>query len=378
MLICIARIISENGYDHILLYLYQIKDTKMKRIYVIVMLAMSMLAQAESREQLCKIAAGRYGQFNYWKEGSTVLESLKNYISEVTDEKSGKFIPKKDRIAVFDMDGTLISETTPYYSGWLLWMDFVKQYPDKVSKENRQFAEDIHDDLYAHKHIRDPRVNNQGRYQYECFTGMTANEFHAYARNWMDTTPAGGMNNMKIGESFYLPMLEVISYLTSNGFTIYIVSGADRGLVRATIDGVIDIPMSHCIGSDIEMRAALQGESRDYIHTIKAGERVERTGNGLTVNVAFTKIKNIIEEIGQKPVLAFGNSTGDYAMFQYVTDDNRYQSAAYCIMCDDTERDYGNAEIAENMKGYCEDNGWHTISTREDWKTIYGYEVTKK
>lgn len=350
----------------------------MKRVFIAALMTMTVMVQAESREELAKIAAGRYGQFNYWREGSQVLENLKHYVCEVTDEKSEKYIPKADRIAVFDMDGTLLSETTPHYSGWILWLDYVRQWPDKVSKENKELADAVRENIYERKPIKDSRLNKQADYQNECFEGMTPEEYHNYVRQWMDNTPATGMNNMTMGESFYLPMLEVISYLTTNDFTIYIVSGADRGLVRATIDGVIKIPMSHCIGSDIVMKASMQGDAPDNNHTIKAGERVERGGKATSSNVSFTKIKNIVEEIGQKPVLAFGNSTGDYAMFRYVTDNNPYPSAAFCLLCDDTERDYGNTKTAEWMKNYCIENGWHTVSMHDDWKTIYGYGVTKK
>ena len=48
----------------------------------------------------------------YWSEDSQAAESLRAYVSKVTDENDAEnFIPVKDRIAVFDMDGTLTCET---------------------------------------------------------------------------------------------------------------------------------------------------------------------------------------------------------------------------------------------------------------------------
>ena len=45
----------------------------------------------------------------YWAADSQAAESLRNYVAKVTNEKDTEnFIPVKDRIAVFDMDGTLI------------------------------------------------------------------------------------------------------------------------------------------------------------------------------------------------------------------------------------------------------------------------------
>ena len=51
----------------------------------------------------------------YWTEDSQAAESLRAYVEKVTnpDDKEN-FIPVKDRIAVFDMDGTLTCET--YYT----------------------------------------------------------------------------------------------------------------------------------------------------------------------------------------------------------------------------------------------------------------------
>ena len=39
---------------------------------------------------------------------------------------------------------------------------------------------------------------------------------------------------------------------------------------------------------------------------------------------------------------------------------------------------HGNVEKAEKMVKDCEENGWVAISMANDWKTIYGDEVTRK
>ena len=346
------------------------------KIMTIVLLSLVVNASGMTRQQLSQVMVTKDGNFNYWTEGSAVLAMLKSYVSEVTDEQSEKFIPKEDRIAVFDMDGTLISETTSYYTGWMLWEDFVRRYPDKVSAENVALAEKLYDMIYNRKTVEGDFELIQAQYQNECFEGMTMQEYHDYVRTWMDSTPTTGMDNMKIGEAIYVPMLEIVSYLTANDFIVYIVSGADRGLVRATIDGVMNIPKRRCIGSDIEVKSSMQGDNDSRTYTMKAGEKVVR-GAATLINVKSNKIKNITEEIGQQPVLAFGNSTGDFSMFRYVTQDNAYASAAFCLLCDDTERDYGNLTKAASVKATCDENGWHTVSMRDDWKTIYGYDVTK-
>ena len=50
-------------------------------------------------------------------------------------------------------------------------------------------------------------------------------------------------------------------------------------------------------------------------------------------------------QLGRKPILTFGNSSGDYPMFEFVTTGNSYPSMAFCLLCDDVERELGNAAI---------------------------------
>lgn len=42
-------------------------------------------------------------------------QALTDYVKNVTNPKSADFIPEKERVAVFDLDGTLILETDPTY-----------------------------------------------------------------------------------------------------------------------------------------------------------------------------------------------------------------------------------------------------------------------
>ena len=65
-------------------------------------------------------------------------------------------------------------------------------------------------------------------------------------------------------------------------------------------------------------------------------------------------------------------------MANYVINNNKYNSLAFMVLADDTERERGNIEEAENMKKKCEINGWISILMKNDWETIYGENVKKK
>ena len=58
--------------------------------------------------------AGEAPLTQYWSASSEAARTLADYIRLVTDESSAAFIPEKDRIAVFDLDGTLMCETYPW------------------------------------------------------------------------------------------------------------------------------------------------------------------------------------------------------------------------------------------------------------------------
>ena len=65
-------------------------------------------------------------------------------------------------------------------------------------------------------------------------------------------------------------------------------------------------------------------------------------------------------------------------MENYVINKNKYPSLAFMVCCDDTERERGNIEKANEMKNNCNNFGWIPISMKDDWKTIYEENVKKK
>lgn len=87
------------------------KSKSMKKIFTI--LGMILLAILISIiVSTCIVKSGRFQLNTYWTRGSSVSKNIKDYVSKVTNPNDKvNFIPEKDRIAVFDMDGTLMCET---------------------------------------------------------------------------------------------------------------------------------------------------------------------------------------------------------------------------------------------------------------------------
>jgi hypothetical protein len=191
--------------------------------------------------------------------------------------------------------------------------------------------------------------------------------------------PMPSYDGMNRGDGWYLPMLQVVEYLKANDFTVYIVSGTDRFIVRGiAYDSPLGLPPRNIIGSDETVVASKQG-NEDGLNYVFVDDDVLILGGDFVVkNLKMNKVAVIIQEIGQQPVLSFGNSTGDASMAEYVTSNNPYASMAFMLCCDDTVRENGDEAKAAKMFSLCENFGWVPISMRDDWTTIYGDGVMKK
>lgn len=337
------------------------------------MLLMSMSAYATSREEIAQIRVSREGNFVYWDENSAVLQSLKDFVARVTDESGSDFVPADERVAVFDLDGTLLCETAPTYFEWLLYLHRVLEDESYLpSAEARDYALQVREAV-KNKSIPAEMDWGEAWAQNAAFVGMTLDEYADYVGAF-SRTAVEGYNGMLWGEAFYLPMVEVVSYLAVNDFKTYIVSGSERQLLRVLANGVLQVENNHIIGSDVVTFATEQGDTEGMDYVFKSTDDIVR-GNLMMKNLKMNKVSSIVQEIGICPILAFGNSTGDFSMFQYTTANKQRQGLAFCVLADDTERENGNPTKAAAIKERCTEAGWYTISMRDDWKTIYGADV---
>ena len=336
-------------------------------------------AQAASVEEIAAISVNKEGSnFKYWNEDSPLLKELKAYIKDVTDEKSKNFIPVADRIAVSDLDGTIFSEQTPTYNEWMFYFHRVFNDPDyKADPTLKAYTERC---LEAAKKGSIPSsIDNGEDYSFAtAFEGMEVEEYQKYARDFVTRTDADGLSNLKIAESFFLPMVEIISYLKANDFNFYIVTGSDRYFVRGVLETIPSIGSDHVIGKDVTTLTARQQkyESTDTIKIVPDDVLV-RGGYQLSDNQMY-KVVNIVREIGKRPVLAMGNSGGDQSMLNYTMGNRKYRPFTIGVLNDDDQRDFGSEQKGAKMKALCDEFGWHAVSMAKEFKTIFGENVTKQ
>ena len=338
-------------------------------------------AQAAALLQRMFMSQGRPGTaLSLWTADAKAADELISYIEAVTDENSKDFIPVEDRIAVFDLDGTLFCETDPNYFDYMLLVHRVledEDYKDKASDYERETALKIVEQNETGKSFSGLEVDH-GKCIASSFAGMTIKEFNDYIQEFKKTY-LSSYEGLQFGDAFYRPMVQVVEYLQANDFTVYIVSGTDRLIVRGIIsNSLLDIPNRQIIGSDEAIIASGQGVSDGLNYVFSEGEELILKGDFIIKNLKMNKVSVIMQEIGQQPVLSFGNSTGDSSMAEYVTSGNPYRSLAFMLCCDDTVRENGSTSKADKMYSLCNEFGWVPISMKCDWTTIYGGGVSHK
>ena len=285
-------------------------------------------------------------------------------------------IPKEARIAVFDLDGTLFQEADPVYNDWKIYQYRILNDTNyKPTEEQKKIADKLTKAIKEHVMPDDLEIEIYYSTA-DIFKGMTLDEYDKYLKDYLKQ-PADGYNNLLRGNAFFLPMLEIIEYLQKNQFNIYIVSATDRNQVRSVIDGHINIPKSNVIGSDYDLASINQRNEKGYNYKYNTNEKLILKGELISLNSKLNKINSIIRNIGRKPILVFGNSEGDASMANYAISNNEHSSLAFMVLSDDLIRERGNQDSANKMKELCDKNNWIPISMKNDWKTIYGLNVTR-
>lgn len=314
--------------------------------------------------------------FTQWNS-CEALTALTDYVKDVTNPSSKNFIKVEDRIATFDMDGTFIGELYPTYFEYNLLEYRVlddASYRDIAPEDVKETAQEIRDFVRKGTKLPDHFDMKHARAAAKAYAGMTLAEFDAYVKAYAAKS-ANGFTGMTYAQSFYKPMLQVFEYLEDNGFTYYVVSGSDRYICRALVS-VLGIEPNRVIGMDVKLKSSKQGDEDGVNYTMGKEEDLIRTDELIIKNLKTNKVLQISQEIGKVPVLSFGNSGGDAAMHNYCLS-NKLKCAAFMLIADDEDRDHANREKALALGEQWREAGYHVISMRNDFKTIYGEGVQK-
>lgn len=329
-------------------------------------------------------AANEATAFPSWNPNSESLKALVDYVNNVTNESSPDYVAPEDRIATFDMDGTIICEKAPYYVDYCMLLNRVLDNPSynepeyKPSEEAIAICQSIRDTINAGGKVTDQMAEDKARLIASEFAGLTPEQFQTFARNFLQSVNAVGFEGMTYAKSFYKPMLEVIRYLQAKGFDVWMVSACEREFVRAAVPLELNIAPDRIIATDVAYASTNQGDvAFDKYNMTQQDDVVLAEPLGQETGKAGKPIA-IAREIGKRPILAFGNSSGDYSMLNYAKSNPKHKGMGVLVLCDDTEREYGDLERAKEQTETSQKEGWVLFHMcKDDWATIYGEGVKK-
>lgn len=298
-----------------------------------------------------------------WNEGP-IKESIIKFV-----ERDSKDIPVADRIAVFDMDGTIACEAP-------LWFEMycaVAKLNDKLSQDPSLLQYKWYE--YAAKLYKDPAdtsvhnnwVTSDANYIdsmiWKAFEGDAHEYYIDYCSNYLNSA-INPDKNLMLAEMFYAPMLELITYLQDHQYQVYIVSGSVQGVIWSIVPQKTALTRSQLLGTRQILKPNYTSPRTEFI--IQSGIFTPKNNND-------GKSENIYARLGKEPVFAFGNTTGDFDMLNYAIN-SKYKGVGYMLNHDDS-REYlyppyhGKAE--PDWKSNLSSFGGIVVSMKEDFKSVW-------
>ncbi len=309
------------------------------------------LASAGSASAFRNLSRESLDPLPSWKNNATktlILTFLKN----ADNPTNPGYIPKADRIAALDLDGTLMVEKPQFAQLQLALKRLREQAQEDPSlKEKQPWKAALEDD---ETYIRE----NTSEILLKAVEGLSLNDYRTASEQFLrsERHPRFGVPYQ---DTLYKPMLELIDALRERGFMIYLVSGTQTEFMRALQAQKLHSIYPHEI---IGSRVAVEFESEGPLFI--QGTYFREPDNWLT-----GKAENIREHLGKGPVFVVGNSMADYEMLTYA-DHNPYKSLCLIINHDDESREYAYAD--DELLAMAKKRGWKVVSIKDDWTSILG------
>ena len=303
-----------------------------------------------------------------WNDGPN-KRAILGFVASVTTPGSVNFVPREERIATFDNDGTLWSEQ-PMYFQLIFTLDRVKELgPQHPEWQERQpFKAALEGDM---KTVFSSGNHGLLELVMETHSGMTTEEFGQVVKDWLATAKHPRFNR-PYNECVYEPMLELLVHLRANGFKTFIVSAGDIEFMRPWTEQVYGIPPEQVVGSSIGTKFEMRDGKPVLLRLPEVNFIYDKAGKPVGIN----------QHIGRRPIAAFGNSDGDLQMLQWTAAGDGPNLMVY-IHHTDSEREWAydrESYIGRLDKGLNEANtkGWIVVDMKKDWKVIYPFQTQNR
>jgi phosphoglycolate phosphatase-like HAD superfamily hydrolase len=305
-----------------------------------------------------------------WIEGPAKYAIL-DFIRATTDPSSKDFVIPEDRIATFDQDGTLWVEH-PLYTQAMFALERVHalapQHPEWQSQE--PFKAVLSNDFRGLEHFTE---RDWAEIVFATHAGMSQAAFSRLVGQWLATAKHPRFKRLYT-ELVYQPMREVTNYLGANGFKTYIVTGGGQDFVRAYSQQVYGISPAQVVGSSIATKYEIRDGQPELMRLPKLFFDDDHAGKAIGIDLF----------IGKRPYAAFGNSTGDREMLEWIGagDGARLKMLVHH---DDAQREYayGPADglpdtkvgtFDQSLADEAKSRGWTVISIKNDWERVFAFE----
>ncbi|WP_346836572.1 HAD family hydrolase [Microbulbifer sp. SAOS-129_SWC] len=296
-----------------------------------------------------------------WNDGK-VKQAIITFVNKTTKSGSPDFVPREQRIATFDNDGTLWAEK-PVYFQLLYAIDKVRQqaprHPEWKAKE--PFASILKGDSRKALAGGKPALM---QLLAATHTGMSGDEFRQSVKQWL-ATARHPETHKHYTEMVYQPMLELLNYLRSNGYKTFIVSGGGIDFLRAFAEKTYGIPPEQVVGSSLKAKFELRDGKPVIIKLPEVNLIDDKAG----------KPVGIYQHIGRRPVFAAGNSDGDFEMLLWTTSG---PGPRFGLLLHHTDAGREWAYDKDSPVGRLDQalsaaprHGWTVIDMKKDWKTIF-------
>jgi hypothetical protein len=299
-----------------------------------------------------------------WNEGAA-KQAILNFVTAVTREGSPDFVAPAKRIATFDNDGTLWVEQ-PGATQLTFALERVKAlaslHPEWTDKQ--PFKAVLENDLATLAKAGEPGL---AELILASHAGMTTEEFEAIVLDWLATARHPRFNR-PYTELAYLPMIELLAYLRSNGFKTFIVSGGGVEFMRPWTERVYGVPPEQIIGSSIKTRFQMRDGRPELFRLAEMNFIDDKAGKPVGIN----------EHIGRRPIAAFGNSDGDLEMLQWTTMAGDIR-LGLIVHHTDAQREYAYDRSApfgrlDKALDAAVLNKWTVVDMKADWKRVFAFE----
>ncbi len=303
-------------------------------------------------------AADTFSPLASWNDNTTAKAEITEFIKKVTLPDTPSFVPASERIAVFDLDGTLMVEKPVYSELYFALAEVSSQATASPEWKVRPDLTGITAEKMSYFLAHEDTLMKKSVY------GLSKPDYSRKLDNWL-ISARNPQSNRLFTQSFYQPMKELIQYLKVNDFRIYIVTGSSNNYAKVIAERALGLKPSNVIGSQFHK-----------IVTVDNGKMAVHFAKGASsINIGDQKVINIDAVIGQRPTLAFGNSDGDLSMLKW-TEEGTGPSLAGIIHHTDAVREWKydqNSRVGRLDKAlsYGVKHQWLIVDMKKDWKRVY-------